>query len=67
MEELERRAERYFRSDRAPNTVKSYRYDLEHFATWQVGDTVQHGCLSHLLVLTYPTLTWPLSQIPSWE
>lgn len=34
LEGLEKRAESYFRSARAPNTVKAYRYDLEHFATW---------------------------------
>ena len=34
LEDLERRAEAYFRSARAPNTVKAYRYDLEDFATW---------------------------------
>jgi site-specific recombinase XerD len=32
--DLEQRADRYFRSARSPNTVKAYRYDLEHFATW---------------------------------
>ncbi|MBA2442864.1 MAG: tyrosine-type recombinase/integrase [Actinomycetota bacterium] len=32
--ELESRAESYFRSARAPNTVKAYRHDLEDFATW---------------------------------
>ena len=34
IEELEKKAERYFRSARALNTVKAHRYDLEHFATW---------------------------------
>lgn len=34
LEQLEKRAESYFRSARAPNTVRAYRYDLEHFATW---------------------------------
>ena len=32
--ELEGRAERYFRSARAPNTVKAYAHDLQDFATW---------------------------------
>lgn len=34
LEELEERAESYFRSARAPNTVNAYRHDLEDFATW---------------------------------
>ncbi len=34
LEELERRAEVYFRSARAPNTVKAYAHDLSDFATW---------------------------------
>ena len=34
LEELERRAEDYFRSARAPNTVKAYAHDLQDFATW---------------------------------
>ncbi len=34
LEEVEERAEFYFRSARAPNTVKAYRHDLEDFATW---------------------------------
>lgn len=34
LEDLEHRAEGYFRSARAPNTVKAYRHDLEDFATW---------------------------------
>lgn len=34
LEDLARRAESYFRSARAPNTVKAYRHDLEDFATW---------------------------------
>ena len=32
--ELEARAEAYFRSARAPNTVKAYAHDLSDFATW---------------------------------
>lgn len=32
--DLARRAEAYFRNSRAANTLKAYRYDLEHFATW---------------------------------
>lgn len=32
--ELEERAEEYFRTARAPNTIKAYRHDLEDFATW---------------------------------
>ena len=32
--ELERQAERYFRSARAPNTVKAYRQDLADFEAW---------------------------------
>lgn len=32
--DLARRAEAYFRNSRAANTIKAYRYDLEHFATW---------------------------------
>ena len=31
---LEERAALYFRSARAPNTVRAYRHDLEDFATW---------------------------------
>jgi len=31
---LEAKAEAYFRSARAENTVKAYRHDLEDFATW---------------------------------
>ncbi len=34
LRELEERAGRYFRSARAPNTVKAYGHDLEDFATW---------------------------------
>ena len=34
LEDLTRKAEEYFRGARAPNTIKAYRYDLEHFATW---------------------------------
>ena len=34
LEELEQRAETYFRSARALNTVKAYAYDLRDFATW---------------------------------
>ena len=34
LSELEARAEAYFRSARAPNTVKAYRHDLSDFATW---------------------------------
>ena len=34
LEELEERARSYFRSARAPNTVRAYRYDLEDFAVW---------------------------------
>jgi site-specific recombinase XerD len=34
LQELERRAESYFRSARAPNTVKAYAHDLSDFATW---------------------------------
>ena len=34
LEVLEKRAEGYFRSARVLNTVKAYRYNLEHFATW---------------------------------
>lgn len=32
--ELEARAEAYFRSARAPNTVKAYAHDLSDFASW---------------------------------
>ena len=32
--ELEARAAAYFRSARAPNTVKAYAHDLSDFATW---------------------------------
>ena len=32
--ELAERAEAYFRNSRAASTVRAYRYDLEHFATW---------------------------------
>ena len=32
--DLARRAQTYFRGARAPNTIKAYRYDLEHFAAW---------------------------------
>ena len=32
--ELEAKAEAYFRSARAPNTVKAYAHDLSDFATW---------------------------------
>lgn len=34
LEELEKRAEFYFRSARASNTVKAYAHDLSDFATW---------------------------------
>lgn len=34
LSELEARAEAYFRSARAPNTVKAYAHDLSDFATW---------------------------------
>lgn len=34
LQELERRAESYFRSARAPNTVKAYAHDLSDFAAW---------------------------------
>lgn len=34
LEDLARRAEAYFRNSRATNTIRAYRYDLEHFATW---------------------------------
>ena len=34
LRELEERAGRYFRSARAPNTVKAYANDLSDFATW---------------------------------
>jgi site-specific recombinase XerD len=34
IEELEKRAEAYFRSARAENTVKAYAHDLQDFATW---------------------------------
>ena len=34
LRELEEKAEHYFRSARAPNTMKAYRHDLEDFATW---------------------------------
>ena len=34
LEELEKRAESYFRSARASNTVKAYAHDLSDFATW---------------------------------
>lgn len=34
LEELEGRAEDYFRSARAPNTIKAYAHDLQDFATW---------------------------------
>ncbi len=32
--ELEGRAERYFRSARAPNTIKAYRHDVSDFEVW---------------------------------
>ena len=35
---MEVKAEGYFRSARAPNTVKAYRHDLEDFATWCKAD-----------------------------
>lgn len=34
LQELEKRAEFYFRSARASNTVKAYAHDLSDFATW---------------------------------
>ncbi len=34
LEELERQAEAYLRSARAPNTIKAYAHDLQDFATW---------------------------------
>jgi site-specific recombinase XerD len=34
LQELEEKAEAYFRSARAPNTIKAYRHDLADFATW---------------------------------
>lgn len=34
LQELEDRAEHYFRTARAPNTVKAYAQDLTDFATW---------------------------------
>lgn len=34
LQNLEAKAEAYFRSARAENTVKAYRHDLEDFATW---------------------------------
>lgn len=38
LEDLARRAETYFRNSRAENTIRAYRYDLEHFAAWCRGD-----------------------------
>lgn len=38
LEDLARRAHGYFRNSRAENTVRAYRYDLEHFAAWCRGD-----------------------------
>ncbi len=34
LDDLVPSAEGHFRGARAPNTIKAYRYDLEHFATW---------------------------------
>ncbi len=38
LEELARRAESYFQSARAPNTIKAYAHDLADFATWCKAD-----------------------------